>query len=101
MRIVWEAGWEQHIDGDVSDFLERLGVEIEADATIGCPVDSGHLRDSIEHEVDGDTLRVGSNVAYAGYVEEGHRIVAWGRDTGRMAPPQPYLRPALYRQRGL
>lgn len=100
-RIVFEPGWEQHINGDVTELLERLGVEIEADAAAGCPVDTGHLRESLEHEVDGDTLRVGSNVSYAGYVEEGHRIVAWGHDTGRYAPAQPYLKPALYRQRAL
>lgn len=100
-RIVWEPGWEQRIDGDVTELLERLGTVIEADAKAGCPVDTGELRESIEHEVSDDTLRVGSNVSYAGYVEEGHRIVAWGHDTGRYAPPQAYLRPALYRQRAL
>jgi len=100
-RIVWEHGWERQIDGDVTDLLELFGGQIEADAKAGCPVDTGQLRASIEHEVDSDTLRVGSNVEYAGYVEEGHRIVAWGHDTGRYAPPQPYLKPALYRQRGL
>jgi HK97 gp10 family phage protein len=90
VRIVFEPGWEAHLDGDTPALLERLGVAIEADAKAAAPVLTGHLRDSIEHEVDGDTLRVGSNVEYAVYQEEGTRHMA----------PQPYLRPALYRRRG-
>jgi HK97 gp10 family phage protein len=90
-RVVFEPGWEQHIDGDVTDLLEHLGQGIEADAKEACPVDTGRLRDSLEHEVDGDTLRVGTNVEYAAYVEEGTRHMA----------AEPYLRPALYRVRSL
>lgn len=100
VRIVFEPGWEAHLDGDIPELLERLGVAIEADAKAAAPVLTGHLRESIEHEVDGDTLRVGSNLEYAAPVEEGHRIVAWGHETGKFQPPQPYLRPALYRRRG-
>lgn len=100
-RVEMASGWEGRLTGDVADLLEHVAVAVEADAKAGCPVDTGHLRDSIEHEVSGDTARVGSNVDYAGYVEEGHRIVAWGHDTGRFQPPEPYLRPALYRQRAL
>jgi phage gpG-like protein len=99
-RIVFEPGWEAHLAGDVPALLERLGEAIEADAKAAAPVLTGHLRDSIGHEVDGDTLRVGSNLHYAAPVEEGHRIVAWGHETGKLQPPQPYLRPALYRRRG-
>jgi hypothetical protein len=100
VRIVFEPGWEAHLDGDIPALLERLGVAIETDAKAAAPVLTGDLRDSIEHEVDGDTLRVGSNLPYAAPVEEGHRIVAWGHDTGKFQPPQPYLKPALYRKRG-
>lgn len=89
-HVVFEPNWQQHIDGDVSDFLERLGVAIEADAKVACPVDTGRLRDSIEHEVNGRTLRVGTNVEYAVYVEEGTRYM----------DAEPFLRPALYRVRG-
>lgn len=89
-HVVFEPNWQQHIDSDVSDFLERLGVAIEADAKVACPVDTGRLRDSLEHEVNGRTLRVGTNVEYAVYQEEGTRYM----------DPQPFLRPALYRVRG-
>lgn len=90
MHVVFEPGWERHIDGDVTDLLEQLGSEIEADARAVCPVDTGRLRDSLEHEVNGDTLRVGTNVEYAVYVEEGTRYME----------AEPYLRPALFRVRG-
>ena len=89
VHVVFDAGWEQHIDGDISDFLEQLGGDIESDAKTACPVDTGRLRGSIEHEVSGDTLRVGSNVEYSVYVEEGTRYMA----------AEPYLRPALFRVR--
>lgn len=34
-------------------------------------VDTGNLRDSIEQEVDGHTLQVGTNVSYAIWVHDG------------------------------
>jgi hypothetical protein len=98
--IVFDPDWERHLDVPQAQLLERLGSDIETDAKAACPVRTGRLRDSISHEVDGDTLRVGSDLDYAGYVEEGHRIVAWGHETGHFEPPNPFLRPALYKPRG-
>lgn len=83
------VGWDANLDGPLAAFMERIGTEVETDAKAGCPVLTGHLRESISHEVVGATVRVGSNVNYAGYVEEGTRHMH----------PQPYLRPALYRVR--
>jgi len=88
-RVVMQIGWDHNLDGPIDVFLEHLGSEMENDAKAACPVDTGHLRESLEHEVQDDTLRVGSNVKYAVYVEEGTRHMH----------AQPYLRPALYRQR--
>lgn len=90
-HVVFEPGWEQRLDGDIHDLLEHLGADIEADSRLGCPVDTGRLRDSLEHEVQGDTVRVGTNVEYAVYVEEGTRYMN----------AEPYLRPALYKKRSL
>jgi HK97 gp10 family phage protein len=89
-RIVFEPDWERHLDAPEAELLEHLGGEIEADAKVACPVDTGRLRDSIGHEVDGDTVRVTASAPYAAYVEEGTRHMA----------AEPYLRPALYRERG-
>ncbi|MGH3814223.1 MAG: HK97 gp10 family phage protein [Pseudonocardiaceae bacterium] len=91
-RAVFEPGWQRHIDGDVHDFLERMGAEIETDAKAACPVWTGRLRDSTEHEVDGGTVRIGNgnDVPYAGYVEESARYMT-----------KPFLRPSLVGVRSL
>jgi HK97 gp10 family phage protein len=68
-----------------------FGAQIAADAQAATPVLTGHLRDSIEHEVQGETVRVGTNVDYAVYVEEGTRYMN----------AEPFLRPALYKVRGV
>lgn len=114
--VTIEPGWEARIDGPIADYLEKIAGEVEADAKAICPVDTGVLKDSIEHEVDGMTARIGSNVSYALYVEEGtspHIIRA--KNGGALFWPgaahpvavvhhpgtraEPYLKPALYRTR--
>jgi HK97 gp10 family phage protein len=91
MDIVMNGDWQLIVDKASTDMLRRLAEAVKSDAKAGCPVDTGKLRESIDSEVEGDTARIGSNVPYAGYVEEGTRKMA----------AQPYLRPALYRQRGV
>jgi hypothetical protein len=99
--IEMASGWEPEVDAAAADLLAtRLGPEIAADAKEAAPRDTGRLADSIEYEVSGTSLRVGSNLDYALPVEEGHRIVAWGHETGEYQPPRPFLKPALYRARG-
>lgn len=98
-RVEMTPGWEQNLSVPTAELLERLGVEIEADAKEHCPVRTGRLRESISHSVNGDEVQIGSDLSYAGYVEEGHHVVAWGHETSHFEPPQPYLRPALYQPR--
>lgn len=83
------------LDGsEVGRELERQAIRVEGNAIRQCPVDTGRLRSSITHalETDSDGLvaKVGTNVEYAAFVELG---------TSRMRA-QPYLRPALYQERG-
>lgn len=86
-----EDGWHEHVVAAGRGLLERVSAEILADADALVPVDTGRLRQSLDREVVGDTARIGSvDVEYSIYVEEGTRHMA----------AQPYLRPALYRQRG-
>lgn len=105
-----EEGWHDNIVALGSDLLDnRIGPLILADMVTGVPVDTGDLRASLDKGlVAPDLLRVGSkDVHYAAAVEEGHRIVYKDRstgeivDTGRIQPAQPYMKPALFRQRGL
>ena len=66
--------------------LEEIGMAAEGYAKRACPVDTGNLRNSITHAVEGseDAVYAGTNVEYAPYVEMGTRRTA----------AQPFLRPA-------
>jgi len=64
--------------------LEKVGLTAERYAKALCPVDTGRLRNSISHAVEGDSAYIGTNVEYAPYVEMG---------TVRTRA-QPYLKPA-------
>lgn len=72
------------ISAAVSSALEKIGLMAEGYAKKKCPVDTGNLRNSITHQVDGDAVYIGTNVEYAPYVELG---------TSRQKA-QPFLRPA-------
>lgn len=65
--------------------LTAAALLVEGDAKLRAPVDTGNLRSSINHQVDGDRATVGTNVEYAPHVEYG---------TSRQSA-QPYLEPAL------
>lgn len=102
------ADWQAHVAVAKRNLLQdKLCPAILADMVGGVPVDTTKLRDSLDFEVIGDDIgRIGSrDVEYSTYVEEGHEIVYVGADgekvrTGQMVPPQPYMKPALYRKRG-
>jgi hypothetical protein len=102
---------DDNLDGRVraatADWLDtRLGPDIADDARRYCPERTGALRSSIEHHVEGDDLIVSATGSdertYAAYVELGHRVYhpSTGVTGPEVVPPQPFLRPALYRQRG-
>lgn len=70
------------LDNVVPRILEMIGIQAEKYAKARCPTGTpestgkkgyrgGTLKNSITHQVDGDTLTVGSNVEYAPYVELG------------------------------
>lgn len=66
--------------------LEVCGGMAESYAKMRCPVDTGNLRNSITHQMDGDdAVVIGTAVEYAPYVELG---------THKMGS-RPYLVPAL------
>jgi phage gpG-like protein len=60
--------------------LEAIGMTAERHAKKLTPVDTGRLRNSIAHAVDGDAAYIGTNVEYAPYVELG----AQGREPVHM-----------------
>ena len=72
--------------------LEAIGIEAESDAAKLCPVDTGRLRNSITHTIDGDGkwAVVGTNVSYSIPVHQGHH--------GK--PGQPFLTDAVTQNAG-
>ena len=73
------------IEVAVGDAVRKAAMEVERNAKINCPVDTGVLRSSIgAEEITPLLFEVGTNVEYAAFVEFG---------TSRMAA-QPYLEPA-------
>lgn len=79
---VLEATHEQ-----VEKALEAIGLQAEGYVAMLTPVDTGRLRDSITHEVKGDTVYIGTNVEYAPYIEFGTGIYA---DSGGRKTPWWY-----------
>lgn len=89
--------------------LERCGMKAEGYAKDLAPVDTGNLRNSITHEVDGNTVYIGTNVEYAPYVElgtgkyyPGGRPTPWAYqdDNGVWHwtagnPAKPFIKPAV------
>lgn len=51
--------------------LTAIGATAETYAKKATPVDTGRLRNSISHTVDGEAAYIGTNVEYAPYVELG------------------------------
>lgn len=88
--------------------LEIIGGKAEGYAKSLCPVDTGALRNSISHRVDGTTALVGSHITYAPYVELGTGDAyspppEWLENNSPRGAgirkinrkPKPYLRPAV------
>lgn len=51
--------------------LAAAGEVVSADAKANCPVDTGHLRNSIAVQVDGNSAVIGPSAEYGIYVEFG------------------------------
>lgn len=72
--------------GPAQLLLSDIGRKTTNMAKSLCPVDTGRLRSSITYEVEDLTVRIGSDVEYAIYVEMGTRSQR----------ARPYLRPAFF-----
>jgi hypothetical protein len=88
-RELFELLASEH--GAVGRDLTRRAIRVHSHAVSICPVDTGNLRSSITWQLEGGGIEegisaiVGTNVEYAGYVEEGTRYMA----------ARPYLKPSL------
>lgn len=116
IRVELEPDAEEKILALVDKvFEDKLGPQVLNAAKQKCPVDTGHLKESIHVYVDDEhRLILEATADYAIYVEEGtrpHIIRSHGdyplrnRRTGQVfgrvvhhpgTHPQPFLRPAVY-----
>ena len=96
------------LDDDVARALEIIGGKAESYAKALAPVDTGALRNSLTHSVNGEIVSIGSNIEYAPYVELGtgkeyspppqwiqnnaHRGAGIRKSSRK---PRPFLRPAI------
>lgn len=80
--------WDGEFTKELGVALEKIGLMAEGYAKAMCPVDTGRLRDSITHMVDGGekAVYIGTNVEYGPFVELG---------TYRNPGGHPFLRPAV------
>ncbi len=103
---------EAKVDGAVQRGVTMGGKAIQTECKAECPVDTGHLHDSIVEQTSGGggqyTSEVGPTVDYGIYVEMGTGIYAGGRQTPwrykdangnwhttRGQPPHPYMEPGF------
>ena len=123
-EVHFDPEWWRHIDVAGRELLDRLGSAILADMRAGCPRDTNVLLEALDKAtVDtaaGPVEQIGSRgVDYAASVEMGsrpHVIRSHGpwplrnRETGQVfgqvvhhpgTKAQPFMRPALYKQRDL
>ena len=67
--------------------LEAIGLQAEGYAKMLTPVDTGNLRNSMTHQVEGNTVAIGTNNEYAVFQEYGTGIYA---DSGGRQTPWWY-----------
>jgi HK97 gp10 family phage protein len=78
------------IEKALSQAVRKAAFMLEAEAKRLAPVDTGHLRNSIQTSAEGMKATVGTNVEYAVFQEYGTH-----RQSGR-----PFMRPAADKARG-
>ena len=89
-RIVREYPRERDL------FLRQEAENVKARVKPKTPANTGLLRKKWEvSEPAGGSIEVYNNVEYAPYVEYGHRIFKFGKDTGRVKEGTYMLRDAL------
>ena len=71
MKVDYKDNSEQVLSAmekGIKNGLEAIGLTAETYAKKATPVDTGRLRNSISHTVDGEATYIGSNVEYAAFV---------------------------------
>jgi len=91
MSVIFKNNSDQvrdELEKKIAKVLEEIGLTAETEAKQLAPVDTGRLRASLDHKVEGHTVYIGTNVEYGKYQEFG---------TSNMKA-QPFLKPAVIGQ---
>ena len=107
-KIEVTTGWEGDVEAAAEALLaDKIGPQIAEDARRYAPERTGALKASMEHHMENGKLIVSATGGsggrtYAAYVELGHRVYhpSTGMTGPEVVPPSPFLRPALYTERG-
>lgn len=93
------------LDAGMSIVAESMRTPVESAIKAETPVDTGQLQTSTSSSIlplpDGVMLQIDQDAEstdgqfYGQFVIHGHRIVAWGHDTGRTQPANDYPSRAL------
>ena len=83
---------------EFKDSANRSIAEVQKRIQVEVPIRTGQLKSS--HILSPATMNTSraeiyTDKEYAVPVHEGHRIVAWGHDTGRKKAPNPWFRRAV------
>lgn len=107
-KIDWQT--EDYVKGVVAHIQKMRGLGEEAVRATGvvvvntgktlAPRKTGYMANNITmeegYEADGSfVVSILCRAKYWRFVEFGHRIVAWGRETGKFQPAHPFMRPAF------
>lgn len=114
MQVDIETDWHKNVDVLGGHMLDKVSEAQLEDAQRICPVsrggsngnEPGHLRRSLRRAVGETSAKVGSDLDYSVWVNEGHRIAYRNTSgtivyTGGVVPPQDFLRGPLYTKRVL
>lgn len=86
----------QNYPREKNKFLKQTAEKLLTRTKKLTPADTGKLRGSWQRsEPEGNSIDVYNNTEYAPYVEFGHRIVAFGKDTGKVKEGVFMLRDAV------
>lgn len=93
-----DPGAQGHIDKLAGSLLDRILAAVEPDAKRYVPVLTGNLRNHIgTRKLSPTHGQLFANEDYAAAIEKGFVHAR----SGRHIPAQPYLRPAVYKNRDL
>jgi HK97 gp10 family phage protein len=74
-------------ESDIARALDRIGAFVRDEAKRRCPVDNGVLRSSLQYRVEGDSVRIFSDLDYSKFIEYGTGVF----HINEKGQPEPHI----------